>query len=119
MSNIVISGDADDLRALPADILEGQLESFTREGAFAGGYAGPAPAFDETLEDRVAALFSSDTTPRLSGVQIKAPMNLSHAGALRREPLPESFESAFQMSAAMVGQPALCCRFVAELAVVL
>ena len=83
MSNIVISEDADDLRTLPADMLEGRLEAYTKEGAFAGGYAGPAPAFDETLEDRMAALFASDETPRLSGVQIKAPMNLSHAGVLR------------------------------------
>ena len=83
MSNIVISEDADDLRTLPADTQEGWLEAYTREGAFAGGYAGPAPAFDKTLEDRMAALFASDTTPRISGVQIKAPMNLSHAGVLR------------------------------------
>ena len=83
MSNIVISEDADDLRTLPADMLEGRLEAYTRGGAFAGGYAGPGPAFDETLEDRMAALFASDATPRLSGVQIKAPMNLSHAGVLR------------------------------------
>ena len=83
MSNIVISEDADDLRTLPADMLEGRLEAYTKEGAFAGGYAGPAPVFDETLEDRMAALFASDSTPRLSGVQIKAPMNLSHDGVLR------------------------------------
>ena len=83
MSNIVISEDADDLHALPADILEGRLEAYTKVGAFAGGYAGPAPAFDETLEDRMAALFESDATPRISGVQIKAPMNLSHDGVLR------------------------------------
>ena len=83
MSNIIISEEADDLRTLPADMLEGRLEAYTREGVFAGAYAGPAPAFDETLEDRMAALFASDATPRLSGVQIKAPMNLSHAGDLR------------------------------------
>ncbi len=83
MSNIVISGNADELRTLPEDMLEGRLEAYTREGAFAGAYAGPAPAFDETLEDRVAALFTSDAMPRLSGVQIKAPMNLSHDGVLR------------------------------------
>ena len=83
MSNIVISEDADDLRTLPADMLEGRLEAYTKEGAFAGGYAGPAPVFDETLEDRMSALFASDETPRLSRVQIKAPMNLSHAGVLR------------------------------------
>ena len=83
MSNIVISADEDDLCNLPADMLEGRLDAYAREGAFAGGYAGPAPAFDATLEDRIAALFASDATPRLSGFQIKAPMNLSHAGVLR------------------------------------
>ncbi|MCY3879365.1 MAG: type II toxin-antitoxin system HipA family toxin [Rhodobacteraceae bacterium] len=83
MSNIVISEDADDLHTLPADMLEGRLEAYSRMGAFTGGYAGPAPAFNETLEDRMAVLFASDRTPRLSGVQIKAPMNLSHTGVLR------------------------------------
>ena len=83
MSNIIISEDADDLRTLPADTLEGRLEAYTREGAFAGGYSGPSPAFDETLEDRIAVLFASDATPRLSGVQFKVPMNLSQAGELR------------------------------------
>ena len=83
MSNIVISEEADDLRTLPADMLEGRLEAYTREGTFSGGYAGPAPTFDETLEDRMAALFASNAIPRLSGVQIKAPMNLSDVGVLR------------------------------------
>ena len=83
MSNIVISEDEDDLRTVPADMLEGRLETYAKEGAFAGGYAGPAPAFDETLEDRIAALFASNAMPRLSGFQIKAPMNLSHDGVLR------------------------------------
>ena len=83
MSNIVVSEDEDDLRALPADILEGRLERFANEGAFAGGYAGPAPSFDETLEDRMAGLYATAAMPRLSGVQIKAPMNLSHDGMLR------------------------------------
>ena len=83
MSNIVVSEEAGDLRALPADVLEGRLDAYTRNGVFAGGYAGPAPGFDETLEDRMAALYASAATPRLSGVQIKAPMNLSHDGVLR------------------------------------
>lgn len=83
MSNIVVSGNADDLQALPADVLEGRLDAYTNEGEFAGGYAGPVPGFDATLEDRIAALFASAATPRLSGVQIKAPMNLSHDGLLR------------------------------------
>ena len=83
MSNIVVSGEENDLQALPADVLEGRLEKFANKGAFVGGYAGPAPSFDETLEDRMAGLYAAATTPRLSGVQVKAPMNLSHDGMLR------------------------------------
>ncbi len=83
MSNIVVSEHADDLEALPADVLEGRLDTYAKEGMFAGGYAGPAPSFGETLEDRVAELYASPATPRLPGVQIKAPMNLSHDGMLR------------------------------------
>ncbi len=83
MSNIVISREEDDLQGLPADVLEGRLERFVKEGVFVGDYAGPAPSFDETLEDRLAGLYASTATPRLSGVQIKAPLNLSHDGMLR------------------------------------
>ncbi len=82
-SNIIVSENPDDLRDFPEDMLDGQLVAYTGGGAFAGGYAGPAPSFNETLEDRMAALYASDTMPRLSGVQIKAPMNLSHDGVLR------------------------------------
>ena len=52
-SNVTVSENPDDLRALPADTLEGRLEAYTNEGAFAVGYAGPAPSFDATPEDRV------------------------------------------------------------------
>lgn len=83
LSNIVISANPEDLQTFPADVLEGRLESFTREGAFTGGYEGPAPAFEKSLEDRMAELFASAATPRLSGVQIKLPMNLSAEGLLR------------------------------------
>lgn len=83
LSNIVVSEDADDLQILPADVLEGRLDAYTKEGVFAGGYEGSAPSFDETLEDRMAELYASAVTPRLSGVQIKAPMNLSRDGRLR------------------------------------
>ena len=39
-SNVTVSENPDDLRALPADALEGRLEAHANEGAFAGGYAG-------------------------------------------------------------------------------
>ncbi len=82
-SNIIVSPDPGDFHALPADVLEGRLESYTDEGVFVGAYDGPSPSFDVTLEDRMAQLFESAATPRLSGVQIKAPMNLSRDGVLR------------------------------------
>ncbi len=83
ISNIVISANAHDLQLYPADVLEGRLESFTRDGFFAGGYDGPAPAIDRSLEERIAEKFAKAATPRLSGVQIKLPMNLSVDGLLR------------------------------------
>ena len=83
MSNIVISVDANDLTTLPDDVLEGRLDQYTVEGRFVGGYAGPAPMIDTSLESRIADLYTSMATPRLSGVQIKAPMNLAHDGTLR------------------------------------
>jgi len=83
LSNIVISADAEDVQGCPADVLEGRLEAFARKGVFSGGYEGPAPVFDKSLEDRMAESFGSAAIPRLSGVQIKMPMNLSTEGLLR------------------------------------
>ncbi len=83
MSNIVISANTEDLQEIPSDVLEGRLESFARDGVFTGGYEGPTPAFEQSLEDRMAETFASAQTPRLSGVQIKMPMNLSTDGLLR------------------------------------
>ncbi len=83
MSNIVISANTEDVREIPSDALEGRLESFARDGVFTGGYEGPAPAFEQSLEDRMAETFAFAQTPRLSGVQIKMPINLSTDGLLR------------------------------------
>ena len=83
MSNVIMSEDESDLKTLPSDVLGGRLEAFTNEGVFAGGYEGPAPAFDKTLEDRMAEFYASAEMPRLSGVQIKMSMNLSNGGLLR------------------------------------
>ena len=84
LSNIVVSADVEDLRKIPSDVLEGRLDSFTRDGIFTGGYEGPAPSFNKSLEDQMAESFASAETPRLSGVQIKMPMNLSTDGLLRQ-----------------------------------
>lgn len=121
LSNIVISANPEDLRTFLADILEGRLESFTREGVFTGGYEGPAPAFEKSLEDRMAELFASAATPRLSGVQIKMPVNLSAEGLLRPahdrafthilKPSPGAgFEELPQVEAACLAA-ALACGF--------
>lgn len=83
LSNIVISANAENLLTSPPDVLEGKLETFTRDGFFVGGYAGPAPSFDKSLADQMAESFAFADTPRLSGIQTKMPMNLSTDGLLR------------------------------------
>ncbi len=84
ISNITIAETKADLANLPSDRLAARLEAFTSNGVFTGTYAGPGRgAIDHDFEHRLAQLFESAETPRLSGVQIKAPMNLSLEGVLR------------------------------------
>ena len=60
-----------------------RLERYTREGLFVGVYAGPGRgAIDESFERSLARLYEQPDTPRLSGVQIKAPMYLDADGRL-------------------------------------
>jgi serine/threonine-protein kinase HipA len=83
MSNITIGIDARELASLPADILAGRLSNFEKDGEFTGTYRGPdRGAFAESFEVSLARIFATGTTPRLSGVQIKAPMHLGHDGTL-------------------------------------
>jgi serine/threonine-protein kinase HipA len=83
MSNITIGVDKAELASLPPDVLDGRLRDFSRNGVFLGAYRGPArDAFDESFETNLARIFAAGTTPRLSGVQIKAPMYLRRDGAL-------------------------------------
>lgn len=83
MSNIVIVQSREDLAALPADILATPLETFCETGRFTGHYAGPARGeIEETFEQNLARIFARAETPRLSGVQIKAPMSLLADGVL-------------------------------------
>lgn len=83
MSNIVIVEDRDELAALPADVLTTTLASFLDAGRFTGAYAGPARGeIEETFEQNLARIFARAETPRLSGVQIKAPMSLTPDGTL-------------------------------------
>jgi serine/threonine-protein kinase HipA len=83
MSNITISERTEELEALPADSLTTRLAAFAGDGVFTGTYAGPGRgAFEQDFEQRLARLYQSADTPRLSGVQIKAPMHLTAEGVL-------------------------------------
>ena len=83
MSNITIVEDRDQLATLPADVLSTPLASFAADGRFTGVYAGPRRGeIEEAFEQNLARMFARAETPRLSGVQIKAPMSLTEDGAL-------------------------------------
>lgn len=83
MSNISIVRDDAELAMVPADVLQGRLAHFNRDGNFSGKYHGPArDKFDRSFQENLARLFAAASTPRLSGVQIKAPMFLSAEGNL-------------------------------------
>ena len=83
MSNITIAANRTELDALPADVLQAELGRFTDDGRFSRHYAGPAKGhIEETFEQNLARLYARAETPRLSGVQIKAPMCLEPDGTL-------------------------------------
>ncbi len=83
MSNITVAATAEELAQLPADVLANRLARFSADGLFTGTYAGPGKgSIESDFEHRLAALFDSAQTPRLSGMQIKAPMHLDAAGRL-------------------------------------
>lgn len=83
MSNITIVDDPRELAVLPADVLTTPLARFTTGGVFTGRYEGPGRgALQGSFERNLAAIFARNDTPRLSGIQIKAPMFLAEDGAL-------------------------------------
>lgn len=83
MSNITIVERESGLAALPRDILLTRLSKYTRDGAFIGKYAGPGRSeIAENFEHNLAQIYERADTPRLSGVQIKAPMYLDPEGVL-------------------------------------
>jgi serine/threonine-protein kinase HipA len=83
MSNITIVERESELTMLPADVLRTELKRFTRDGIFTGVYAGPGRSeITQSFECNLARLFENRETPRLSGVQIKAPMYLDDEGVL-------------------------------------
>jgi len=68
---------------LPADILLTPLTAFLAAGRFTGRYAGPGRGdIEENFERKLGQLFAQAETPRLSGIQIKAPMSLLADGVL-------------------------------------
>jgi len=83
MSNITIVERESELATLPRDVLLTPLSQFSKDGVFTGTYAGPGSGeINEGFERNLAKLFESSETPRLSGIQIKAPMNLDEKGVL-------------------------------------
>jgi serine/threonine-protein kinase HipA len=83
MSNITIVEREAELATLPQDILQTRLEKYTEDGAFTGQYAGPGRGeIEGNFERNLAQIYARADTPRLSGVQIKAPMYLDPDGAL-------------------------------------
>jgi len=83
MSNITIVEREAELSLLPQDVLLTRLDTYTRDGIFTGKYDGPGRSeIEENFERNLAQIFSRADTPRLSGVQIKAPMYLDADGVL-------------------------------------
>lgn len=83
MSNITMAESVDELTALPLDVLATPLAAHTAAGVFTGTYAGPGrSAMEQDFERNLATIYGRADTPRLSGVQIKAPMMLDPDGKL-------------------------------------
>ncbi len=83
MSNITIVEREAELAALPPDVLLTRLEKYIKDGAFTGQYAGPGRSnIEASFEHNLAQIYARADTPRLSGIQIKAPMYLDSNGIL-------------------------------------
>ncbi len=83
MSNVIVTENAEEISTLPADVLQARLSSFETGGVFNGVYGGPKRGdLEESFEQNLASLYAESSTPRLSGVQIKAPMYLEPDGSL-------------------------------------
>ncbi len=83
MSNITIVENVAELKTLPDDVLQTHLVQYSKDGIFTGTYAGPGRGnLNETFERNLARMFENKETPRLSGIQIKAPLYLDVHGQL-------------------------------------
>ncbi|NDW07628.1 type II toxin-antitoxin system HipA family toxin [Jiella sp. 40Bstr34] len=83
MSNVAVVVDRKELEALPLDVLQAPLAQYAKGGEFTGRYVGPSRGeLEHSFEEKLAQLFERAETPRLSGVQVKAPMCLTSDGAM-------------------------------------
>lgn len=83
MSNISIISNLEDLEHIPEDILEVSLSDFTENGFFTGKYEGLASKdLTKEFNENLANYLKHSSVPKLSGVQIKCPINLSKEGVL-------------------------------------
>jgi serine/threonine-protein kinase HipA len=82
-SNITIVEERTELAELPADILIARLHQYTNDGVFTGRYEGPGRSgIEQSFERTLAKIYERADTPRLSGIQIKAPMYLDSEGTV-------------------------------------
>jgi serine/threonine-protein kinase HipA len=83
MSNITIVEREAELATLPQDVLLTRLDKYSRNDVFTGKYEGPGRSeIEENFERNLAQIYARADTPRVSGVQIKAPMYLDAGGVL-------------------------------------
>jgi serine/threonine-protein kinase HipA len=83
MSNIMIVEQEAELADLPSDVLLTRLSGYCEGGVFTGRYEGPGRGkIEDDFERNLAQIYARPDTPRLSGVQIKAPMCLDERGVL-------------------------------------
>jgi serine/threonine-protein kinase HipA len=83
MSNVAIVEQEAELKQLSQDVLLRQLAGYTQGGVFTGTYQGPGRSeIENDFERNLAQMYTRADTPRLSGVQIKAPMYLDDKGVL-------------------------------------
>lgn len=83
VSNITVVERETELAGLPQDVLLTRVSKFSKVGTFIGRYDGPGRTeLEHNFERNLAQIFARADTPRLSGVQIKAPVYLDAEGIL-------------------------------------
>lgn len=80
LSNIVISSDPSKIKDVPIDYLSAKLSNHSVGGVFSGALDNMPDA--DLFIDELGSLWGESKMPRLSGIQIKIPMNLRADGSL-------------------------------------